>query len=144
MTDTAALWQSALSLLQDIREIRSRLDAETFVLSDYDLLIGKIRFRNECMELARLCVEQDPATAEWVFDMAKGRVSSVAYTGAAEDGVDDSLFREWMSLEVKNLDNTIKTNKYLVWYVAREHGVVVSNFNSRARATVEALWKKVR
>jgi len=108
------------------------------------LLIEKIRFRNECMELARLCVEQDPATAEWVFDMAKGRVSSVAYTGAAEDGVDDSLFREWMSLEVKNLDNTIKTNKYLVWYVAREHGVVVSNFNSRARATVEALWKKVR
>ena len=108
------------------------------------LLIEKIRFRKECMELARLCVEQDPATAEWVFDMAKGRVSSVAYTGAAEDGVDDSLFREWMSLEVKNLDNTIKTNKYLVWYVAREHGVVVSNFNSRARATVEALWKKVR
>ena len=114
------------------------------LLSSALLLIQKIRFRSECMELARLCVEQDPATAEWVFDMAKGRVSSVAYTGAAEDGVDDSLFREWMSLEVKNLDNTIKTNKYLVWYVAREHGVVVSNFNSRAKATVEALWKKVR
>ena len=38
------------------------------------LLIGRIRLRNECMELARLCVEQDPATAEWVFDMAKGAI----------------------------------------------------------------------
>ena len=38
------------------------------------LLIEKIRFRNECMDLARLCVEQDPATAEWVFDMAKREV----------------------------------------------------------------------
>ena len=107
------------------------------------LLIEKIRFRNECMELARRCVEQDPATAEWVFDMAKGRVSSFGFSGRFEDGVDDSAISEWITLEVKKQGKTIVTNNYLVSYVAREHGIVVSNFNSRARATVESLWKKV-
>ena len=107
------------------------------------LLIEKIRFRNECMELARLCVEKDPATAEWVFDMAKGRVSSFGFAGLFEDGVDDSAISEWITVEVKKQGKTIVTNNYLVSYVAREHGIVVSNFSSRARATVEALWKKV-
>jgi len=107
------------------------------------LLIEKIRFRNECMELARLCVEQDPATAEWVFDMAKGRVSSFGFAGLFEDGVDDSAISEWITLEVKKQGKTIVTNNYLVSYVARENGIVISNFNSRARATVETLWKKV-
>ena len=107
------------------------------------LLIEKIRFRNECMDLARLCVEQDPTTAEWVFDMAKGRVSSFGFAGRFEDGVDDSAISEWITLEVKKQGKTIVTNNYLVSYVAREHGIVVSNFNSRARATVESLWKKV-
>lgn len=107
-------------------------------------LFEKIRLRNECMELARLCVEQDPATAEWVFDMARGRVSSFGYAGEDADGVDDSLNRVWITLEIKKHDETIVTNEYLVKYMEREHGIVVSNFNSRARATVEALWKKVR
>ena len=107
------------------------------------LLIEKIRFRNECMELARLCVEKDPATAEWVFDMAKGRVSSFGFAGLFEDGVDDSAISEWITVEVKKQGKTIVTNNYLVSYVARENGIVVSNFSSRARATVEALWKKV-
>ena len=107
------------------------------------LLIEKIRFRNECMELARLCVEQDPATAEWVFDMAKGRVSSFGFAGRFEDGVDDSAISEWITLEVKKQGETIVTNNYRVSYVARENGIVISNFNSRARATVETLWKKV-
>ena len=113
------------------------------LLSSAFLLLEKIRFRNECMELARLCVEQDPATAEWVFDMAKGHVSSFGFSAAYEDGVDDSAISEWITLEVKKQGKTIVTNNYLVSYVAREHGVVVSNFNSRARATVESLWKKV-
>lgn len=107
-------------------------------------LIEKIRFRKECMELASLCVEQDPATAEWVFDMAKGRVLSFGSSAMFEDGVDDSSISEWIVLQVKKQDDTILTNNYLVSYVARGNGIVVSNFNSRARATVEALWKKVR
>ena len=95
------------------------------------------------MELARLCIEQDPATAEWVFDMAKGRVLSFGSSAMFEDGVDDSSISEWIVLQIKKQDDTILTNNYLVSYVARENGIVVSNFNSRARATVEALWKKV-
>ena len=97
------------------------------------------------MNLARMCVEQDPATAAWVFDMARGRVLSLGHSAVFEDDVEGSTCTEWFTLEVGKDDAKILTNKYLVSHVARDNeGIVVSNFNSCARTTVETLWKKVR
>ena len=107
--------------------------------------IKVVHDRSYCIKLANMCVEQDPATAAWVFDMAKGRVLSFGFSGVSEDGEDNSVTKDWIDISVRAADGSVCTNQYLVRFQkVDENGLIISNFTSSALPTVELLWRKVR
>ena len=107
--------------------------------------IKAVHDRSYCIKLANKCVEQDPATAAWVFDMAKGRVLSFGFSGVSEDGEDNSVTKDWIDISVRAADGSVCTNQYLVRFQeVDENGLIISNFTSGALPTVELLWRNVR
>ena len=116
------------------------------------MLIGVVCFATKaihnricCLRLARNCVEQDAATATWVFDMAKGHAVSFTYSGMNADDVDGSVSRCWIDIGIRTDSGLISTNQYLVSLKEFDaHGTITNEFASKALDSVVLLWEKSR
>lgn len=100
--------------------------------------------RAEAERLARQAITEDPATEAWAMAMAHGKVKCLGgeHFESMRQG-EWSKDQDYRLIGVLQEDGSVVTNTYVFHYEVCDKGIVLTNFTSRARDTVNELIFKM-